>query len=148
MGGFPKEHVEKFILKNNLSPEDIRLVSPLDYFYLPEFLASADIAVDPKDSDSRQASGKMLNYMSAGLPIVCFDKPNNKNYLSQGGYYCQDQSGKSIVDGILFFLNNPAEIERMGRLNKKKSAEFSWEKSAIIINNIYQKIKRNETIHD
>lgn len=140
LGGFPTEHAEKFILENNLSSNDIRLVSPLDYFYLPEFLASADIAIDPKDSNSRQASGKMLNYMSAGLPIVCFDKPNNRNYLAQGGYYCPEQSSKSIADGILFFLNNPTEIEKKGQLNKEKSFEFSWGKSAAIINNIYQKI--------
>ncbi len=140
IGGFPTEHMEKFILENKLSPDDIRLVSPLDYFSLPEFLVSADVAIDPKDSDSRQASGKMLNYMSAGLPVVCFNKPNNKNYLGEGGYYCSERSGKCLAEGILHFMNNPEEAEKKGLMNKEKAEEFNWKKSAVIINNIYQKI--------
>ena len=140
IGGFPREHVLKFIQKNNLPSDAIRLVVPLDYFLLPEFLKAADIAVDPKGSEVRQASGKMLNYMSASLPIVCFDKENNRQFLGDGGYFSEKQNAEGIRKGIEYFLDNPEEAERMGNLNQKNAENFSWEKSALKINNIYQKI--------
>lgn len=140
VGGFPAEHVEKFIKKNNLSGDAIRLISPLDYFKLPEFLACFDISVDPKDASVNQASGKMLNYMAAGLPIVCFDKMNNRKYLGEGGYYCDSANSESIARGIFYFLNNHNERIKKGEINKKNAKNYGWEISAEKINIIYNKI--------
>jgi glycosyltransferase involved in cell wall biosynthesis len=140
IGGFPAEHVEKFIKSNKISSESIRLVSPLDYFKLPEFLALCDIVVDPKGTNTSQASGKILNYISAGLPVVCFDKMNNRKYLGEGGYYCEDISSEAIARGIFYFMKNPSEIKRMGEINKAQAEKYSWKISAEKINSIYNKI--------
>lgn len=140
IGGFPTEHVEKFVKENNLSKENIRLVSPLDYFKLPEFLACFDVAVDPKDSSVAQASGKMLNYMAAGLSIVCFDKINNRKYLEEGGYYCKEINSKAIAQGVFYFIDSPSEMKRRGWMNKLKANNYSWNISAEKINSIYNKI--------
>lgn len=137
IGGFPADYVENFI-KNNSLENFARLISPLDYFKLPEVSKCFDIAVDPKDSDVRQASGKMLNYMSAGLPIVCFDKENNRKYLGAGGYFCSEMSAKEIANGILYFVNRPYEIKEKGAMNKKRAQEFSWERAGEKIEEIYK----------
>jgi glycosyltransferase involved in cell wall biosynthesis len=137
LGGFPTEHVEKFIEKNKISPEHIRLISPLDYFKMPEFLACLDIALDPKDSSVAQASGKMLNYMAAGLPVICFDKMNNRKYLGEGGYYCDSVNPEAIARGIFYFLDNPDERIAKGRSNRINANNFSWKISADKINLIY-----------
>lgn len=139
IGGFPDHQVKNFILKNRLE-NSVRLVSPLDYFHLPEFLLAADIAVDPKRTETSQASGKTLNYMAAGLPVVCFDKLNNHEYLGEGGYFSADESAKGIADGILYFINRPYEIKAKGGLNLRKAEEFSWDRSAEKINKIYATI--------
>lgn len=139
IGGFPAEHVERFI-SHNMLYNNVRLVSPLDYFQLPEFLAVCDIAVDPKDSDVKQASGKMLNYMAAGLPVVCFDKPNNRNYLGDGGYFCPEMTAKEITNGILHFINRPYEIKEKSEANREKAREFGWNRSGKKIDDIYKKI--------
>jgi len=119
----------------------VRLVSPLDYFKLPQFLRICDVAVDPKGVDTRQASGKMLNYMAAGLPIVCFNKTNNRKYLNEGGYFCRCESAQSLAEGFLFFLENPEEAKVKGEINQKNSINFSWIVSAKKIEVIYNKIK-------
>jgi len=139
IGGFPTHYVRKHIIKNKLE-KDVRLVSPLDYFKMPEFLLAGDIAVDPKNSDTNQASGKMLNYMAAGLPIVCFDKKNNRKYLGEGGYFCKEISAESVAEGILYFINRPYEIKEKGSVNKDKAKKFSWDISAKKIDEIYKKI--------
>ena len=136
IGGFPVEYAQNFIRENKLE-KNMRLVSPLDYFKLPQVLMASDIAVDPKNSETTQASGKMLNYMSAGLPVVCFDTPNNRNYLGAGGLYCKEMTPNGIADGILRLIDNPAEAEEKGRLNKEKAKEFNWDNSGKKIEKIY-----------
>lgn len=142
IGGFPATYVQNFIRNFNLE-KNVRLVSPLDYFELPNFLAVCDVAVDPKDADTKQASGKMLNYMGAGLPIVCFDTINNRNYLGKGGNYCKDLSGESLSKEILILADNPQEIAMKGEINAQSAKNFSWEKSANKINSIYDLLLKN-----
>jgi len=119
----------------------MRLISPLNYFNLPKLLAASDVAIDPKDSSTRQASGKILQYMAAGLPVVCFDRANNREYLDQGAYFSQKQSSEGIAEGIEYFINRSSEIMEKGDLNRKKSEQFSWDKSAEKIEEIYNKVK-------
>jgi glycosyltransferase involved in cell wall biosynthesis len=139
IGGFPADYVTARIVQDNLSGS-ARLVSPLDYFHLPEFLLAADIGVDPKSTNTMQASGKTLNYMAAGLPVVCFDKLNNRKYLGDGAYFAPEESAKGIAEGILYFLNRPYEIKDKGALNKEKAKEFSWSRSAQLIDGIYKNL--------
>lgn len=139
IAGFPIKWTEEFVKKNNLS-SDVRLVCPLNYFDLPKICNAADIAVDPKDSEVHQASGKILQYMGAGLPIVCFDKNNNRNYLGEGAYYSQEFSAASIAKGILDLALNPEKALNMGKINKEKSKNFSWNNSAEKLIEIYNKL--------
>jgi len=139
IGGFPAQQVQEFIRTRKLEAS-MRLISPLDYFKLPEVLASCDIAVDPKDSDTRQASGKLLNYMAAGLAVVCFDKENNRNYLGEGGYFCKERSVRSIADGILYFLNHGDEMRKRSEMNKDTAKKFGWNESGKKIDEIYKMV--------
>ena len=45
----------------------------MDFFELPRYLSMADVAVDPKIDEAGEGSGKIFNYMGAGLPVVCFN---------------------------------------------------------------------------
>lgn len=139
IGGFPAEHVERFIKEKNIAGENIRLVSPLDYFKLPEFLICCDVAIDPKDASVNQASGKTLNYMAAGLPVICFDKMNNRKYLGDGGYYCGEISPEAIARAIFYSFKNQDEMKGMGSENRESAKNFSWKISAEIIDSIYNK---------
>lgn len=138
IGGFPPDHVESFIQKNNLE-NSVRLVSPLDYFHLGEFLKICDAAVDPKGEDTAQASGKMLNYMGAGLPVVCFSKTNNRKYLGEGGFFCEEISAQSLASGVVYIMEHPEEAARMGKTARQNAERFSWENSAKKIDLIYKK---------
>jgi glycosyltransferase involved in cell wall biosynthesis len=139
VAGFPAEEITAFIKANSLE-QSVRLVSPLNYFDLPQILNASDIGIDPKDSESRQASGKILQYMGAGLPVVCFDRENNREYLGAGAYYGKEISADGLVEGIQYFLKNRGEIEAKGGVNQERAKNFSWDKSARAISEIYQKI--------
>ena len=139
LAGFPAGEVKEYTRKNNLENR-VKLISPLSYFDLPKILKAGDVGVDPKDSSVGQASGKILQYMGAGLPVVCFNRANNRKYLKKGAYYANDISARGIADGILYFSRNSEEIIMKGKVAKERSVKFSWDKSAERIEEIYRKI--------
>jgi glycosyltransferase involved in cell wall biosynthesis len=139
IAGFPVEGAIKYAAEKNISGS-VRIISPLDYFELPTILVASDIGVDPKDSSVKQASGKILQYMAEGLPVVCFDRENNRNYLGEGGQYCQEISAQSLADGILSLADKKEEMTYRGNLNRKQVEKFSWKNSAEEIERIYMKV--------
>jgi glycosyltransferase involved in cell wall biosynthesis len=138
VAGFPVEGVTDFVKKNKLE-ENVRIVSPLEYFELPKLLMASDIGIDPKDSSTRQASGKILQYMAAGIPVVCFDRLNNRTYLEEGGQYVKEISADGLAEGILALAQNKELMKKKGDFNIKQIEKFSWDISAKKIEEIYLK---------
>ncbi|MEI7891239.1 MAG: glycosyltransferase family 4 protein [bacterium] len=136
IAGFPVENVLEYVKKNNLS-QHVRIISPLSYFDLPKILLASDIGIDPKDSMTLQASGKILQYMAAGLPVVCFDRENNHAYLGQGGEYAKEISRDGLSEVILGLLERKDEMISKGQLNRENVKKFSWDISAQTIEQIY-----------
>jgi glycosyltransferase involved in cell wall biosynthesis len=139
IGGFPIEKVEKFVEENNFS-QSICLIHPLNYFNLPEILLASDVGIDPKDSGTRQASGKILQYMGAGLPVICFDRKNNRDYLGEGGIYAKDISAKGLSEKILEIAFDIKKFKYIGIINKNLAKKLSWNISAQKIEKIYEEI--------
>lgn len=139
LAGGPFENISNFIKKNNLE-KIVQVISPLDYKKLPEVNQMGDIAIDPKTSEVGQASGKIIQYMAAGLPVICFDRKNNRKYLGEAGFYILEKSSKKITQSILHFLENSDKIDAMSVISKKRAEGFSWEKSSEKIIEIYNKL--------
>lgn len=143
LAGSPRKNIEDFIKKNNLS-ELVLIISPLNYSDLPSVNKMAKVAIDPKTSQVGQASGKILQYMAAGLPVICFDRENNRKYLEQSGYYAKEFNANGIVAGILYFFQNRDRIDSMSQVSQKIINKFSWDNSAEKIINIYKRLKKDE----
>jgi len=143
LAGGPVENVREFIRKNDLE-KIAEIFSPLDYFDLPRVNKRGDVAIDPKTSQVGQASGKILHYMAAGLPVICFDRENNRKYLGEAGYFIKDFSADGLVEGILYFFRNRDKIEELSKISKESIKKFTWEASAEKIVNIYNELKTNE----
>jgi glycosyltransferase involved in cell wall biosynthesis len=117
-------------------PDDIRnivqIISPLDHETLETLLQRADVACDPKQGDMLQSSGKLLNYMYAGLPLVCFDGPAQRFYLGD------ELASRFIAADSVHFYKILKTILHMPKDEKKqlkikilqRSQHFSWLKSA------------------
>lgn len=139
IAGFPIEGARRYVKENKLE-EHVRLINPLNYFDLPKILAASDIGIDPKDSSTCQASGKILQYMAAGLPVVCFDRANNRKYLGEGARYASGISSGGIAREILHFLKNREEISEKGKIAKERAKNFGWDRSGKKIEEIYGKL--------
>lgn len=139
LAGYPGEKAQQFIGNNDLS-QAVKLISPLPYTDLPPLLQACDIAVDPKDSASKQASGKILQYMAAGLPLVCFDRENNRQYLGDGAFYASDVSGSGLARAIAAAVEDLELSAQRGAHNAQAAEQFSWKATAEQLVDIYNRL--------
>ena len=137
-GGYPRNDVAHYIEKYELH-EMITLVSPLSFFDLPALNSCADIAIDPKDDSTRQASGKILQYMAASLPIICIDRPTNRHYLGDDAMYVQAGEGaEGMITAITTLLNDEQKCHALGQKSKEHAQTYSWTNAGEKLEKIYQ----------
>ena len=141
IGGYPANWVFDYVKDNNLS-DKVKVISPLNYFSLPEVNSLSDIAIDPKSDigDTRQASGKILQYMAAGLPIVCSSRPTNKTYLGDAGEYISEINPQNLVNSINFLVKNVKEREKKGKMSRKRVSEFGWNVIGSRLEGVYKSV--------
>ncbi|MFZ3031830.1 MAG: glycosyltransferase family 4 protein [Candidatus Moraniibacteriota bacterium] len=117
--------------------ERVTTISPSPYFDLPKILRMSDIGVDPKGEATREASGKTLQYMGAGLPVACFGTENNREYLDEGGSYAGEMTAASLAQAILSLTTDETVRSKKGQINRERAVQFSWEKNAEKAEEIY-----------
>jgi glycosyltransferase involved in cell wall biosynthesis len=129
IAGFPLDLIQPFFVNKNFLAS-VTFISPLSYFDVPKLLRASDIGVDPKDVSVRQASGKTLQYMGAGLPVACFDTLNNRAYLGETHPMAQEISAQGLANVMSVFVSDETLRKRLGEENYKRSSAFSWDVSA------------------
>ena len=127
--GYPVEETAGKVRELGVE-RNVHFTGMVDYFKLPDYLLVSDIAVEPKVDKAGEASGKVINYMGAGLPVVCFEGKNNRRFLGEGGIYAPDDKIENLAAKMVWAVENPDEAKRMGELNRKRVEEvFSWNNS-------------------
>lgn len=139
IAGFPVDQITEHT-EQPLFRERATIISPLPYFNLPGILRLSDIGVDPKDTSTRQASGKTLQYMGAGLPVAVFDTANNREYLAEAGTYAKEVTPAGLAAAIGELVAFRELRETRGALSRKRAEEFSWEKTAIEAETLYREL--------
>jgi glycosyltransferase involved in cell wall biosynthesis len=136
IAGFPVDQIAE-TLARDVFRTHATVISPLPYFELPKILTMSDIGVDPKEATTKQASGKMLNYMGAGLSIACFDTQNNREYLGDGGSYAATGTAEALAEAIGRLVSDLELRGAKGAVSRERALMFSWEKSAEELERIY-----------
>ncbi len=142
--GYPEQIIHDFI-KNNQLEAYCTIAGRVPYEQLGSYLALADIALEPKLSDSGEASGKILNYMGAGLPVVCFDNTSNRQLLGQWGFFANDSLHEgagifenALIDQIANIISDPDKGMKAGAEGKKRVTDnFSWLAAGEKIQSVY-----------
>lgn len=112
--------------------KSVTVISPLNKHQLVDILKCADIGCEPKDGATFQGSGKLLNYLYAGLPPVCFDGPAQRFYLGE------ELASILIAKDIKHFCDilnhliqmSHGEKARLKNLILQRAKQFTWEQSA------------------
>lgn len=122
--GFPTEDLERYLEKHDLLSL-CTLTGQLDFSALSEHLALATLAIDPKNSDAGEGSGKILNYMANSLAIVAFDTINNRKFLGS-----DTRLAKNIDDAydiLILYAHDKKFARQEGEKNRERFiANYSW----------------------
>lgn len=146
--GYPIDAMEKFVLENGLQQYCL-LTGQVPFDRLARYLCSADLALEPKPVGSGEASGKIVNYMAAGLPVICFDTPNNRDMLGDAGYFASRDTSVAFVDQLQQALLNPLESRSRGQAGLEvANSRFSWTAGAGTILDAYWRVSNAEPARD
>jgi len=140
IGGFPAEWVRQYVRDRNIA-ENVTIVSPLNYFTLAEVNRLGDIGIDPKDAKVKQASGKILQYMAAGIGIICADRLTNRKYLSDNSaQFLNVVDAHSLTNAIEKFHNDKSFLEQSRENAYKDIEKFDWQRNGKKLEHIYKEI--------
>jgi len=125
--GEPRKYIYSFLKKYEI--ESIcTLVSDVQPRLLPKYYSIADLALSLEQSDSEENRVTILTYMANELPIVCYETPNQQNYLPQGTPLSKSIS--DINNNLKALLQSNQNQEKLSKLNIKRFKEFySWDVS-------------------
>ncbi len=110
------------------------------YHRAPQHLALGDVAVSPKMSET-EGNGKLLNYMSMGLPTVTFDTPVSREILGDLGVYARTGDHHALAAELEALLFDETAARLLGeQLRARAIARYSWRRSGELIQQIYEKL--------
>ena len=112
------------------------------YQNAPAYLSLGDIAVAPKMSTS-EGSGKLLNYMALGQPVVAYDSAVHREYLGDLGVYAPSGDVAAFTEAIATLLHQPEERVALGeKLRKRALQVYSWQKAGEHIVSLYKQLTK------
>jgi glycosyltransferase involved in cell wall biosynthesis len=116
------------------------LPGKIPYDDAPLWLAMGDVAVSAKVS-ATEGSGKLLNYMALGLPIVAYDTPVHREYLGDYGEYVPPHDMVGLAEALWSFcIDEPRRQERGRQLRQRVENTFTWPRAAAQIDALYGRL--------
>ena len=138
--GFPSvEHYQKMAGRLGLA-EHVTFPGRIPYEEAPFYLALGDVAVAPKIS-ATEGSGKLLNYMAMGLPVVAFDTPVNREYLEEQGVYVPVGDTLALAEALGALLDDPRRGMALGQQSRERVTRcYRWPEAGEKILQVYREI--------
>lgn len=129
--GFPNQNLYQQQAKELGIADYVTFTGRIPYHNAPLYIALGDVAVAPKRSKT-EGAGKLLNYMSIGLPTVAYDIPVAREYLGLEGIFARQDDISDLAEKLLKAISlvsqEPATAQFIGeRLRKRAMNLFDWE---------------------
>lgn len=141
--GYPIDDAKLFIQENGLADHCL-LAGRVAYSDLPDWLALADLALEPKEGNSGEASGKLLHYLAAGLPVVCFNTSNNREFLGDLGCFAETNTPQAFAEAIGKALQRDQDARQRGLMGREVVKEtYSIDGVGKILSVFYRELLRD-----
>ncbi len=135
--GYPKVSHYKEMARIAGIADRMTFTGKISYDEAPKYLALGDLAVSAKVS-ATEGSGKVLNYMAMGQPVVASDTPVHREYLDTLGVYGPPGDAAGLADGVEGYLKDADRARKTGELLRERAQEhYSWQKAGERISTIY-----------
>lgn len=129
---------DKNRLGEDFNNKNILIINEIPYLQMPEYLASADMALCLYNDIPWSKWGfhfsplKLFDYMSSGLPVIATSLGQIKDVISPGkNGFLTDNEIDDIIEKIMFIKNNPDEAKKIGRNARKTIVDYyNWDRAA------------------
>ena len=145
--GYPNEDRYATLARRRGVADYVTLTGRVDYYRdAPAFLSLGDVAVSPKMS-ATEGSGKVLNYMALGQPVVAYDSPVHREYLGEWGVYVPRGDVSAMTEAIAALLHAPERRAYLGcQLRARAARLYSWEAAGERIDQLYSRLVRQNSV--
>ncbi|MCB8927033.1 MAG: glycosyltransferase family 4 protein [Ardenticatenaceae bacterium] len=140
--GYPNVAHYQAVARQKDVADYVTFTGKVMYQNAPAYLSLGDIAVAPKMSTS-EGSGKLLNYMALGQPVVAYDSAVHREYLGDLGVYAPSGDVTAFTEAIATLLHQPEERVALGeKLRKRALQVYSWQKAGEHIVSLYKQLTK------
>ena len=114
-------------IKDNYLLNNIEIVGKLPHNELPGLLQKNDVFIFPSYFEGFGLV--ILEAMASGLPVITTTATAGPDIIEHGkeGFIIEPGDKKGLTDAIQYFIDNPHQIEIMGRAARKKAEQYSWD---------------------
>nr|MBC7244988.1 glycosyltransferase family 4 protein [Chloroflexota bacterium] len=138
--GFPSVDIYRAQAQQLGLEDHVTFTGKIPYEQAPSFLSVGDVAVAPKIS-STEGSGKLLNYMAMGLPVVSFDVPVSREYLDSLGTYACPGDATSLAEALEDLLADRERSKMLGQHLRQRAIErYTWLEAGQRIMDVYDRV--------
>lgn len=146
--GYPRVDEYRFLAKQKGVDDMVTFTGKVAYDNAPLYLSLGDIAVSAKMS-ATEGSGKIIDYMAMGLPVVAFDTPVSREMLGELGIYAEYGSAESLAGGLIRALRDKEGSHTLRQELRQRAVEhFSWSQRIGQIVELYRRIGAAESLAD
>ena len=140
--GYPNVAHYQAVARQKDVADYVTFTGKVMYQNAPAYLSLGDIAVAPKMYTS-EGSGKLLNYMALGQPVVAYDSAVHREYLGDLGVYAPSGDVTAFTEAIATLLHQPEERVALGeKLRKRALQVYSWQKAGEHIVSLYKQLTK------
>ena len=138
--GFPSVQYYKDMAEELETADFVTFTGKVGYDLAPKYLSIGDIAVSAKVS-STEGSGKLLNYMSLGIPVVAYDTPVHREYLGEHGIYVPVRDIDAFANAFEKLANDPKKRQHLAKSLRQRLLDgFTWEEAGKLIDSLYSRL--------
>ena len=113
---------------------------------LPDYLACADVTVVPR-CDCPGHPIKLLNYMMAGKPTVCFAGAAKGVTHGVDAWVVPDHDWETLGTGIALLLADTALARRLGHQARRTACEnFDWKRLCGRVEQVYERLMKADQL--
>lgn len=112
---------------------------------LPAYFAAADVAIYPYDDtliNRTKCSVKLIELLSAGVPVVADAVGQNSEYIEHGasGILVMDQNDAAFSRAVVDLLRAPQQRQRLGQAAAQRMRNyFDWQQLAQVVERAYRR---------
>jgi len=120
----------------------VTFTGKVQYQHAPAYLSLGDIGVAPKMSSS-EGSGKLLNYMALGQPVVAYDSAVHREYLGEWGVYAPSGDVVAFAEVLCDLLHDPERRRELGHKLRQRALDvYSWREAGEKIISVYTNLTK------